>query len=247
MEDNIRAAMESEIRAMTQLEQQMHRMVFSEDDATSSSAESPYPDTFISPTAPEVQLLKPLWTRFVNWLDESGASDHMSLNPPASSDRFFPLQESLAQGLGDESFDLPQIMAFYSLHDGQSWSSVTGLIGRWFLLDCDSVFSEWRDQKEMMEMGLYAGNKYRQALKSSTRHPRIDTSYWFNNGWIPIATSRGQNLGGDLIWIRDGSDPLQDKGQIILYMTESSERIVLANSFSEWIEQIVTDLEEGVY
>lgn len=37
------------------------------------------------------------------------------------------------------------------------------------------------------------------------------------------------------------------QGQVILYLTESAERIVLADSFAEWLNAIVGHLEAGVY
>ena len=37
------------------------------------------------------------------------------------------------------------------------------------------------------------------------------------------------------------------RGQVILYLTESAERFVLADSFARWMEKIVGHLELGVY
>lgn len=79
------------------------------------------------------------------------------------------------------------------------------------------------------------------------RHPRIDTSYWFNPRWLPIACSRGVNLGGDLICIDLAPTLSRYKGQVILYQSESAERLLLADSLDQWLERIVDDLSAGVY
>lgn len=216
-------------------------------DDDSCSSGSSYPAEILPHSAPELAQMTALWARFKAWLDREGASSSLRLNTPATSHDFYLLQESLAQG--DSSFELPaSYAASLACHDGQDWESVTGVLGRWYLLDASAVFREWRDQKEMAECGLYSGAKYNDSRKAAAQaHPRINSDYWFNPRWIPIACSRGRNLGGDLICLDMDSPLASQRGQVIMYLTESAERFVLANSFQEWMERIVQDLERGVY
>ena len=222
------------------------QMRASAEDESAVSGSS-YPAAILPDSAPELQQMSGLWSRFQAWLDREGASSSLHLNTPATPHDFYLLQESLSEG--DSLFELPaSYAASLACHDGQDWESVTGILGRWYLLDASAVFREWRDQKEMMECGLYSGAKYNSSRKAAAAaHPRICSDYWFHPRWVPIACSRGRNLGGDLICIDMAPVLSAHRGQVIMYFTESAERFVIANSFGEWIERIVNDLERGVY
>lgn len=209
--------------------------------------ERTYPSSYISKESDTFKQLSSLWQRFHAWVAREGASSHLVLaGSAAPAEKLFAIQDELAQGADD--FSLPEdVLASFACHDGQCWSSTTGVLGRWYLLPAQTMFTEWRDQKEIMEAGLYSGQKYTDLRRAHPRHPRINTEWWFNPRWIPIACSRGENLGGDLICI--DLDPIRRAhvGQVILYLTESPERIVLADSFAEWLERCVGDCERGVY
>jgi cell wall assembly regulator SMI1 len=212
-----------------------------------ASPERTYPSSYISKESDTYKQVASLWQRFHAWIAREGAASQLVLSSePAPAEKLFAIQEEMAQGASD--FSLPSdVLASFACHDGQDWSSTTGVLGRWYLLDCQTMFTEWRDQKEIAEAGLYSGKKYQDARKSQPRHPRINTDYWYNPRWIPIACSRGSNLGGDLICIDMNPIRAAHEGQVILYFTESPERIVLADSFSEWLSACVGDCERGVY
>jgi len=231
------------------------------DDTTAIS----YSPTPIQPTPDTSALfthMRSLWSRFESWLSSQRALDTMQLNAPASAEDVEELRSELdaAQKSRDEDaerVELPaELVASLAVHDGQRWESDCGVIGRWFLLDAAHMFSEWRDQKEMMEMGLYDQKKYRDAMKALPSHPCIRSDAWFRPLWLPLASSRGPSLGGDLICMdldplpeacaRPGH-PTPNVGQVFIYFAESGERVLLARSLAEWMEKIVAHLEAGVY
>jgi len=126
--------------------------------------EDTHPPQILPPHTPELAQLADLWSRFLRWVESQGASAALRMNTPTSAHDFFLLQSSLSQG--DSTFELPiDLAASFAQHDGQCWSSVTGVLGRWYLLDAAAVFAEWRDQVDMVEMGLYSGSKYSKARK----------------------------------------------------------------------------------
>lgn len=143
------------------------------DDAQDSSYTRTYPSSYISHSSPSFIHMRALWDRFNAWIIKSAASDSLSLHSsPASSSAVFSSLASFGAGCGlsDEecdSFTLPDdVLASLACHDGQDqWASSTGIIGRWYWLGIEGMWREWRDQKEMMEMGLYDGKKYQQARK----------------------------------------------------------------------------------
>lgn len=225
-----------------------HQAASANNAEAAATSERSYPSSYISHDSATYQHVRTLWTRFQAWIAREGASAHLVLaSEPTPAEKLFAIQEELA--LGDPDFSLPEdLLASFACHDGQDcFASSTGVLGRWYLLDSQTMYTEWRDQREMMEMGLYAGKKYTDARKAQPKHARINTEWWFNPRWIPIACSRGANLGGDLICV--DLDPLlhSHSGQVILYFTESAERFVLANSLGEWLDKCVGDCERGVY
>lgn len=240
----MQAQLEAELAALQLREQQMQAEAAAGEGE--DAEEESFPAAILPPRTPELEQVGALWARFARWIHAEGASDALRLNPPASVRDFFTLQRSIApEGLSPGEFELPvDVAASFATHDGQAWGSVTGLIGRFYLLDAAACYAEWRDQVDMVEMGLYSGGKYKTKGK---RHARIDNSEWFNRGWLPLACSGGRGLGGDLICV--DLQPLRNlhRGQIILYRPESAERLLLADSLADWLDQIVRHLEAGVY
>lgn len=158
------------LQAQQQAEQQLDEMRLQEEGELQPTRD--YPSSYIDTDSDVYKQVRDLWQRFGAWIDREGASSQLVLNTtPAPAAKLFAIQEELAQSddLFDDLFTLPSdVLASFACHDGQAWSSTTGVLGRWYLLDCQTMFTEWRDQRDMMEMGLYSANKYTQARKGTT-------------------------------------------------------------------------------
>jgi cell wall assembly regulator SMI1 len=65
---------------------------------------------------------------------------------------------------------------------------------------------------------------------------------WWNPKWIPVTDTRGNNYCIDLDPALGGK-----AGQIIGVWYDSRERGVIADSFTEWLEDFANGLEAGEY
>ncbi len=168
-EQQLQSQLEAELAALQLREQQLAEATAmqSPDEAETES----FPPYILPPRTPELEQMSALWARFAKWINAEGAGDALRLNPPASVRDFFTLQRSIApDGSLPGEFELPaDVAASFAAHDGQAWGSVTGIIGRFYLLDAAAAYAEWRDQVDMMEMGLYAGGKYAKARKGQSK------------------------------------------------------------------------------
>jgi len=163
-EASLQAALESELAALQLRERELAEAAAAQ---SPGEAEESFPRHILPPSTPELAQMSALWARFAAWVNAEGASDALKLNPPTSVRDFFTLQRSIApEGLSEGEFELPvDVAASFAAHDGQDWSSVTGLMGRFYLLDAAAAYGEWRDQVDMVEMGLYSDPKYQRAKK----------------------------------------------------------------------------------
>jgi len=169
-----------------------------------------------------------IWTRFENWISKNASHLTSSLNDPATEDQISKLEKTIQEKLPKEYIE------FLKLHNGQNRES-EGLISTEELLSIERVIEEWVVWKALLEKGDFDGSQ-----SSPDKGIKSD---WWNPKWIPIT----YDGSGNHFCIDIDPDNGGKKGQIIRMWHDSAEREFIANSFNEWFNNYVTDLEKGKY
>ncbi len=154
------------------------------------------------------------------------------------------LLEDLEEGASEKDFkhleniigaSLPQdFKDIYRLHNGQI-SGDAGLLDSQEWLSLDAIEEEWSIWKDQYEEGAFKGKK-------AESDPEVKPDWW-NPRWIPFTyDGQGNHYCIDLDPTSHGT-----RGQVITLWNEGEERMVLANSFSDWWEEYVDELEAGEY
>ena len=118
--------------------------------------------------------------------------------------------------------------------DGETRNSA-GLIGNWRLMPLTEIQAAWGMFKNFSEKGAFAD----RVPKPS---PYVQRAWW-HPGWIPFVSSDT----GNYFCIDTVSPDPQRTGQVLLFLKDVPQRFLVAGSLSAWLEQIVKDLETGVY
>ncbi len=169
--------------------------------------------------------MKELWTNIENWLQNNDA-DHIynSLNQGADEEDFDELEELINRTLPND------FKEFYSVHNGQNANS-DGLITAEELMSVERIAEEWQVWKELHDKAIFA--------ESDVDADKGIKEKWWHTGWLPISyDGNGNHYCIDLSPAEGGK-----KGQIIRVWHDSPEREFVANSFTEWIQNFVDDLE----
>lgn len=123
---------------------------------------------------------------------------------------------------------------FLKIMNGESNQSM-GIIGNWRIMKLEHIIKEWGNMKQMVEEGVFEGN--------TNKETPFVKGMWWNTKWIPIVTS-----GSGHFFVIDMDPNTKGKvGQIILFLHDSEDRFLVANSLTEWLEKITTDLENDVH
>lgn len=174
--------------------------------------------------------MKDIWNRFENWINQNANKLSTELNEGASDDDIKKLSDNFGLTFPEDFID------FYKIHNGQSdkWDS-PALINNETLLSTRMILKEWSTWKNLLDEGSFPHPS--QPQNSEIRND------WWNPGWIPITTDdSGMMCCLDFAPTEEGN-----KGQVIGFDSQSSDRVLLANSFRSWIENYVTELENGKY
>ncbi|MDF1549831.1 MAG: SMI1/KNR4 family protein [Bacteroidales bacterium] len=172
--------------------------------------------------------MKETWTKIEDWLQENASQIYDSLNEGASDEDFEDLEDLISKRLPDE------FKAFYRIHNGQDASS-EGLIDTEELLSTERIMDEWQVWKDLYDRGVFdeSVSEADDGVKENWWHPL----------WIPITyDGSGNHYCLDL-----SPDEGGKKGQIIRIWHDSPERELIADSFTEWINDFAEDLIDGEY
>ena len=163
--------------------------------------------------------------RFKQWLSLNYSDGLIDLNPPATDYEI----EELTKILGVE---LPSdFLNVLRTHNGQKGESAWLFDSQEFL-STHRIIEEFNTWKNLLNTQLQG--------KSSTPYEGVKNDWW-NTNWIPFTSDGcGDNYCLDLSPTNTGT-----KGQIITLWYESSEREIVAPSFSLWFEEYVEQLYSG--
>lgn len=172
--------------------------------------------------------MQEIWQRIDSWLQQNAPEIFSDLLPAASDEQFSQVEETI-------QCELPQsIKEFYLIHNGTRGGGPP-LMGKWRLLNLDTVCREWSIQNELLADGVFDDE---ECEPDEPVQP-----VWWDNRWIPVAS----NDSGDLICL--DLNPPEDGtfGQLIRYWHNDPARTVIAKSFTDWLTQFLNDLENGIY
>lgn len=169
-----------------------------------------------------------IWNRFEKWLNKNASHLTSELNPPASKEKIDNLEKIIGVKLPQE------FVEFLMIHNGQNRDS-EGLINTEEFLSTERIIEEWNVWKELLDKGDFNDSEsepYRGIKKD-----------WWNSKWIPITyDGHGNHYCIDLAPTSNGTS-----GQIIRMWHDSPERGLIAESFLDWVNKYVKDLEKGQY
>ena len=163
--------------------------------------------------------------RFKQWLSLNYSDGLIDLNPPATDYEIEELTKILGVELPNDFLDVLRI------HNGQKGESAWLFDSQEFL-STHRIIEEFNTWKNLLDTQLQG--------KSSTPDEEVKNDWW-NTNWIPFTSDgRADHYCLDLSPTDAGI-----KGQIITLWYESSEREVVAPSFSLWFEEYVNQLYSG--
>lgn len=163
--------------------------------------------------------------RFKQWLSLNYSDGLIDLNPPATDYEIEELTKILGVELPNDFLDVLRI------HNGQKGESAWLFDSQEFL-STHRIIEEFNTWKNLLDTQLQG--------KSSTPDEGVKNDWW-NTNWIPF-TSDGC---ADHYCLDLSPTDAGIKGQIITLWYESSEREVVAPSFSLWFEEYVNQLYSG--
>ncbi|CUM63930.1 uncharacterized protein PRCAT00001518001 [Priceomyces carsonii] len=223
-----------------------------------SSSELPL-QTFDASGQPPLPSIDSMWDRLESWLDEEYPELGDNLNDGATTADLNEFENDLGSG------PLPvEFRQFYKRHDGQfSGGNPTGLIFGLELLDLESIVGEhaiWGKVAQRLEKQQYmVQNKQLNKEGSSSSDAQINSnsnsfishqrsippnsiqSCYVHRGWIPII----KDDCGNLIALDIAPGSAGKWGQIIIFGREFDTKLVVAQSFQEFVFDFVSDLENG--
>lgn len=163
--------------------------------------------------------------RFKQWLSLNYSDGLIDLNPPATDYEIEELTKILGVELPNDFLDVLRI------HNGQKGESAWLFDSQEFL-STHRIIEEFNTWKNLLDTQLQG--------KISTPDEEVKNDWW-NTNWIPF-TSDGC---ADHYCLDLSPTDAGIKGQIITLWYESSEREVVAPSFSLWFEEYVNQLYSG--
>jgi len=168
------------------------------------------------------------WSVIESWVEKNIPNSDELLRAGAHPEAISALEEKLGVKF-PEAF-----VAFYAVHDGQNFGTV-GLIDGAMFLPVESIADNCCVWKTLLDEGAFDDNK-----SSPEKGIKDD---WWNPKWIPVTyDGSGNHFCIDFDPGEGGTT-----GQIIQTWHDNDHRAIIANSFSDWINRYVSQLENGEY
>ena len=168
--------------------------------------------------------MKEVWQHIETWLKAHNPELLKGINPGATEEQVRHLEEALGVKF-PEPFRSSTL-----IHDGQD-ENLPGLINDWDLLSLHRIKAEWELWKELLDGGEFSD--YQSQPEAGVKNN------WWNERWIPIA---GDGAGNFLCLDLDPA-PGGDVGQIITMWHDDAERVIIAQSFKDWLGTFAAGLE----
>jgi cell wall assembly regulator SMI1 len=169
--------------------------------------------------------MKCLWDRIHVWLAQNAPEVRRSLRRGASEAQLLAAEAKLGVRLPDD------VRAAYRIHDGARLPFLYG----WSWYSLTEMVAEWRQLQEFRAQGIFGDN--------SGRADGPVRPVWYDPAWVPITRSGyGHRHCLDFAPARRGR-----VGQVILWQNDDLERIVEAESFADWLEDFIEEMEEELW
>jgi cell wall assembly regulator SMI1 len=152
----------------------------------------------------------------------------ITFRPPVSP-------EALGNFSNKSGQPLPQqLQNILNITDGEAKTSA-GMIGNWRLMPINEIQAAWGLLSKLQEIGAFDGFEPNNA-------PYIRKAWWHPT-WIPIVSSDT----GDYFCVDTAPPEPKREGQIILFLRDRPERVLVATDLSNWLDRIAHDLAQGHY
>lgn len=179
--------------------------------------------------------MEEVWRRIQLEFDKKYPIMNSTLNTGVSESDFFELEKIIGNPLPNE------FKEFYRVHNGQQQTHLTLFDGD-LLLDTNRIIQEWQNWHAILpEIEQQVLNEFGSRIESSPE--KGIKKDWWNRNWIPF-TSNGC---GDSFCIDLDPDAEGKYGQIIRMWHDDALRELVAESFKDWIEKYILDLQDNKY
>ena len=180
-----------------------------------------------------------LWTEYTDWLKEAAPQEFKTLQEAATSKDFATFKKATG-------YDFPEsLKTVYKINNG-SLRKFKGIkfrmqsfaLGGVSFLNIDTILKEWATWKEIVdELGE---GEFIPELTGVSHPKKAIKNHHMNLKWLPFSDdASGNYIGVDL-----DPDTKGTFGQVISFGTDYSERFVLADSFEEFLEQILALIKQ---
>lgn len=173
------------------------------------------------------ETMRTLWARLEKWLKTHASDLYEELEPQAFEWDIVEVEKAL-----DLTFPADLTASLYLHNGGESGNA---LIGNWELFSTKEILEAAYSMQELVDAGSFGNND--NVASSQVK------GYWWNPRWIPFAASGS----GHYLCLDTDPAPEGTPGQVLLFLHDQPQRLILAASFREWLGQVVEDLEKGLH
>jgi cell wall assembly regulator SMI1 len=190
--------------------------------------------------------IKDIWIEYIKMLNTVNSSDIPVLNPGATSSDFMEFEKQVGIPFPEE------LRAVYEINNGQSGGcgifqyEMLRINEKEDVVNSKSIIGEWKGWKEIYDDEVSGNPVYTPEMKKDSFRSYPDKAIkleYTNPGWIPFAYDwGGNNYGIDL-----DPDVNGTVGQVINFGRDEEEKIVIANSFKEYLQLCLNIYKDGTY
>lgn len=174
--------------------------------------------------------------KLIGWMKIHLNEVYGDLNGPATQEQLAALEEKI-------DIELPeQFKTLYLLHNGQKNKIYTGFFYGLTFLSLDTIYKEWKSWADIVDEEDEEGMADLSCFSESYIEGKVQKIY-ANKKWLPFAYDHA----GNSLAIDFDPDDKGKVGQIINAGRDEDVKYVLADSFSEFIEWYIKELESGNY
>ena len=178
------------------------------------------------------------WNKLIKGLDqiaENNKDFNYDLNPGVTDKKIISIENTIGKTFPKDFKD------FYKIHNGEN-SQGSGIMKGEEFLSMERILEEWNIWKDLLDSNTFFSDE--DGIFESDPDSGIKNNWW-NTLWIPFTyDGSGNHICIDL-------DPSEEGnyGQIIRMWHDDPIRELLANSFSEWINEFAEEIlnEEFIY
>jgi len=176
------------------------------------------------------------WNKLIkclNQITDDFKEFNYDLHPGVTDKKILSLESTIKKQFPDD------FKAFYKIHNGENARGYGIMKGEEFL-SMERILEEWNVWKELLENDSFTDADDDAFVSDSDTGIKNN---WWNIHWIPFTyDGSGNHICIDLDPSVEGN-----YGQIIRVWHDDSARELLANSFKEWIEEYISQLENNEY